>query len=65
MTDTLNILWGTAPFVLAAIAVIVAVEALAFARQAVGRMNELEALVSRYRRAEANAAARLRAPEVG
>lgn len=65
MNETLNIVWGTAPIVLSVIALIVAVEAFSSARSTYGRMNELEALVSRYRKADARAATRPKLPEVG
>ena len=65
MTELGNIVWGSAPIVLSAIAVIVAVEAFRAAHAAQSHVNELEALISRHRRADTNAAARLRSPEVG
>jgi hypothetical protein len=65
MADLLNIVWGYGPFVLSLVALLVAVEALRAAHAARGHACELEALISRHRQAQANAAARLRSPEVG
>jgi hypothetical protein len=65
VTDALNIVAIFAPALLAMFAMMVAVAAWSTARDAYRRVNELEALISRHRRAEANAAARGRPPEVG
>lgn len=65
VTEIANIVWGYGPMLLAVIAMLVAVEALRVARDTYLHLLEVEALVSRYRRAEASAAARFRGPEVG
>lgn len=64
MRDLLNIVWGYGPFVLSLVALFLASEALRVAQAARGHACELEALISRHRQAQANAAARLRLPEV-
>jgi hypothetical protein len=65
MTDFVNIVWGYGPLALAIVAVAVAVEAYRAALAAQVHAYELEALISRHRRADANDRARLTPPEVG
>jgi hypothetical protein len=65
MTEALNALRDWGPLILSVVAVMVAIQAFAVARLVHGRQNELEALVSRYRRPQPTAADRLPPPEVG
>jgi hypothetical protein len=65
MTDLVNIVWGYGPMALAFVAVALAVEAYRAALAAQVHVYELEALISRHRRADANERTRLTPPEVG
>jgi hypothetical protein len=65
MTELQTIVWGFGTMGLSIVAVFVAVEAYRAARAAQMHAYELEALISRHRRADANAAVRLPPPEVG